>query len=155
MKNKFKMEEKKITKLEFLLSLEDHIICQRFFNVKGFKHGNSKSLELYDLIEEIQLDVQHSLKMKAIDYLSDNYNRYTNTVNLSEQDRNPQGKENFNIYLKINNDVIMHRIFPAWIYPAKVRYTVDIRPFVPSFLRELSDVLSAQKVTKKYLETTL
>ena len=149
------MEDKKITKLEFLLSLEDHIVCQRFFNVKGYKHGNTRSLDLYDLIEDIQLDVQRSLKMKATDYLLDNYNHFTQTVNLSEQDRNPQSKENFNIYLRINNDVIIHRVFPAWIYPAKIRYTVDIRPLVPSFLRELSDVLSAQKVEKKYLETTL
>jgi hypothetical protein len=149
------MDEKKITKLEFLLSLEDHIICQRFFNVRGYKPTNIRSLDLYELIEDIQLEVQHSLKLKAIDYLLDNYNRYTHTVNLSEQDRNPQIKENFNIYLKINNEIITHRIFPAWIYPAKIRYTVDIRPFVPSFLRELSDVLSAKKVTRKYLETTL
>jgi len=149
------MDEKKITKLEFLLSLEDHIICQRFFNVRGYNPTNIRSLDLYELIEDIQLEVQHSLKLKAIDYLLDNYNRYTHTVNLSEQDRNPQIKENFNIYLKINNEIITHRIFPAWIYPAKIRYTVDIRPFVPSFLRELSDVLSAKKVTRKYLETTL
>ena len=87
------MEERKITKLEFLLSLEDHIVCQRFFNVKGFKPSNLRSLDLYELIEEIQLDVQQSLKMKATDYLMDNYNRYTHTVNLSEQDRNPQVKE--------------------------------------------------------------
>ncbi len=149
------MEERKITKLEFLLSLEDHIVCQRFFNVKGFKPSNLRSLDLYELIEEIQSDVQQSLKMKAMDYLMDNYNGYTHTVNLSEQDRNPQVKENFNIYLKMNNEVVMHRIFPAWIYPAKVRYTVDIRPFIPLFLRNLGDVLSAQKVRRKYLETTL
>tara|TARA_R110002051_G_scaffold320215_1_gene405259 strand:+ start:3418 stop:3867 length:450 start_codon:yes stop_codon:yes gene_type:complete len=149
------MDEKKITKLEFLLSLEDHIICQRFFNVRGYNPNNIRSLDLYEIIEDIQIDVQHSLKLKAIDYLLDNYNRYTHTVNLSDQDRNPQIKENFNIYLKINNELITHRIFPAWIYPAKIRYTVDIRPFVPSFLRELSDVLSAKKVRRKYLETTL
>ena len=35
LQNKLKMEDKKITKFEFLLTLEDHIICQRFFNVKG------------------------------------------------------------------------------------------------------------------------
>ena len=124
------MEERKITKLEFLLSLEDHIVCQRFFNVKGFKPSNLRSLDLYELIEEIQSDVQQSfIKMKAMDYLMDNYNRYTHTVNLSEQDRNPQVKENFNIYLKMNNEVVMHRIFPCLDIPSErldILLTLDL-----------------------------
>ena len=36
------MEDKKITKFEFLLTLEDHIICQRFFNVRGYKPTKHK-----------------------------------------------------------------------------------------------------------------
>ena len=60
-----------------------------------------------------------------------------------------------NPYIKLNNEVVSHRIFPAWIYPGKVRYTVDIRPFLGRILRELTDVLSAEKVERKYLETTL
>ena len=83
------------------------------------------------------------------------YNSYTHTVNLSEQDRENANKEYFNIYIKFNNEVVTHRIFPAWIYPGKIRYTVDIRPFIGVFLRDLSDVLSAEKVERKYLETTL
>ena len=81
------MEDKKITKFEFLLTLEDHIICQRFFNVKGYKPRNTKSLDLYESVKYIQEEINDSLKMKATDYLSSLYNSYTHTVNLSEQDR--------------------------------------------------------------------
>lgn len=83
------------------------------------------------------------------------YNTYTHTVNLSQQDLENDNKENFNIYIKLNNEVVTHRIFPAWIYPGKVRYTVDVRPKISGFLKDLTDVLSAQKVQRKYLETTL
>jgi len=149
------MEDKKITKFEFLLTLEDHIICQRFFNVKGYKPRNTKSLDLYESVKYIQEEINDSLKMKATDYLSSLYNSYTHTVNLSEQDREEPPHEYFNIYIKLNNEIVTHRIFPAWIYPGKIRYTVDIRPFIGKFLRELSDVLSAEKVERKYLETVL
>lgn len=149
------MEDKKITKFEFLLTLEDHIICQRFFNVKGHKPRNIKSVDLYETVKYIKNEIDDSLKMKAMDYLMSLYNTYTHTVNLSEQDREEAPKEYFNIYIKLNNEIVTHRIFPAWIYPGKVRYTVDVRPFIGKFLRRLSDVLSAEKVERKYLETTL
>ena len=149
------MEDKKITKFEFLLTLEDHIICQRFFNVRGYRPRNLKSLDLYETVEYMKNDINESLKMKSTDYLLSIYNSYTHTVNLSEQDRENENREEFNIYIKLNNEIVTHRIFPAWIYPGKIRYTVDIRPFISSFLRELSDVLSAEKVERKYLETTL
>jgi CRISPR/Cas system-associated protein Cas10 (large subunit of type III CRISPR-Cas system) len=149
------MEDRKITKFEFLLTLEDHIVCQRFFNVKGYKPVNIRSLNLYDTVNDIKSDIMKSLKMKSTDYLLSLYNPYIYTVNLSEQDLDEAPKEYFNIYIKLNNEVVSHRIFPAWIYPGKVRYTVDIRPFLGRILRELTDVLSAEKVERKYLETTL
>lgn len=149
------MEDKKITKFEFLLTLEDHIICQRYFNVKSFKSRNIKSLDLYDVVNSIKSEINDSLKKKSLDYLMSLYNTYTHTVNLSQQDLENDNKENFNIYIKLNNEVVTHRIFPAWIYPGKVRYTVDVRPKISGFLKDLTDVLSAQKVQRKYLETTL
>ena len=110
---------------------------------------------MYESVKYIQEEINDSLKIKATDYLSSLYNSYTHTVNLSEQDREEPPHEYFNIYIKLNNEIVTHRIFPAWIYPGKIRYTVDIRPFIGKFLRELSDVLSAEKVERKYLETVL
>jgi len=145
----------KSNKFEFLLSLEDNIICQRFFSVKQYRAQNRKSLELNDTMREIINTIKVDLKDKSIDYLLESYDMNTHTVNLSEQDREEPPHEYFNIYIKLNNEIVTHRIFPAWIYPGKIRYTVDIRPFIGKFLRELSDVLSAEKVERKYLETVL
>jgi len=149
------MEDKKIVKFEFLMALEDNIICQRYFNVKGYKPQNRRSLDLYETLKWIEEEIAYDLKMKSLDYLMDQYNRYTNYVNLSDQDKNIEKDAMFHVYLKCNGETISHKIFPAWIYPSRIRYTVDIRPFVSAFLRELSDVLSAEKVQRKYLETTL
>jgi hypothetical protein len=149
------MEDKKITKLEFLMSLDGNIICQRFFNVKGYKPNNKKSLDLIEALEFLEYDVTYELKMKSIEYLLNSYSHYTNYVSLSEQDKKPNIDEHFNIYLKINNVTFLHKIFPAWTYPAKIRYTVDIRPHIPELLKNLCDILSSEKVTTKYLETQL
>ena len=40
------MREQDITKMEFLLTLNDRIIVQRFYNVKGFNPRAKNSLEL-------------------------------------------------------------------------------------------------------------
>jgi hypothetical protein len=87
------MKDKKITKFEFLLTLEDHIICQRFFNVRGFRPSNIKSLDLYDVVNNIKSEINDSLKEKASDYLMSLYNTYSNSINLPEQDRNNESDD--------------------------------------------------------------
>ena len=48
------MKEQDAIKLEFLLTLNDIIIVQRFFNVKGFNPRTKNSWELHELISGIK-----------------------------------------------------------------------------------------------------
>ena len=41
-----------ITKFEFLLSLEGHIVCQRFFNVRDHVDQARRSMELHYYIKK-------------------------------------------------------------------------------------------------------
>ena len=66
-----------------------------------------------------------------------------------------QQEEHFTITIKKGNKVIYSRITRADLYPPKVRYTVDIRPQISSILRELTDILSAKKVTTHYQDYSL
>jgi len=145
----------KSNKFEFLLSLEDNIICQRFFSVKQYRAQNRKSLELNDTMREIINTIKADLKDKSIDYLIESYDMNTHTVNLSPQDQNNTCEENFHVILKVGNDTISNFIFPSNIYPAKIRYTVDIRPRLTKFLSMITDELSRKKITTTYLETQL
>ena len=47
------MKEKQVdaTKLEFLVKLNDNIVVQRFFNVKGYNPKAKNSIEFYDFIK--------------------------------------------------------------------------------------------------------
>jgi hypothetical protein len=53
----------------------------------------------------------------------------------------------FNIYFKIDNRQFVIDVLMQKNYPPKVRYTVDVRPFLKNMLRELTDIFSEQKLS--------
>lgn len=148
------MKEQETTKLELLLTLNDNIIVQRFFNVRGYNPKSKDSIELYELIRDFSEDLQYHLKMKTVSYMIDNQD----TIILDDsvlETSNTEGPENFNIYLKNGDMTICHRIFDGKIFPPKVRYTVDVRPFLKDILRDLTDIFSEKKLNFRYLEFDL
>ena len=58
-----------ITKFEFLLSLEGHIVCQRFFNVRDHVDQARRSLDLHYYIKNICEDFMEDLKIKSSNYV--------------------------------------------------------------------------------------
>ena len=63
-----------ITKFEFLLSLEGHIVCQRFFNVRDHVDQSRRSMDLHYYIKNICEDFMEDLKIKSSNYLCENQN---------------------------------------------------------------------------------
>ena len=144
------MREQEITKMEFLLTVNEKIIVQRFFNVKGYRHENRNSMEVLHLVDEIRDNIRHDLKMKTVVYLLENRDLIEanpEVMNTSMTD----GPESFNIYVKVNDKTICHRRFDAKLFPPKVRYTVDIRPHIKNILSGLTDIFSAKNLTFEYL----
>ena len=144
------MKEQDAIKLEFLLTLNDIIIVQRFFNVKGYNYRVRNSWELYELMSGIQNQLQYSLKMKTTTYMLDNMDYIIQDPTIMNTSMT-EGPENFNMYIKIDNETICHRQFDAKLYPPKVRYTVDVRPYLKNILRDLTDIFSERKLTFDYL----
>lgn len=144
------MREQDSTKMEFLLTLNDNIVVQRFFNVRGYNPDAKNSLELYDYIRQLKNRLQHHLKMKTVIYMTDNQNAIVNDPSIMDTSYT-DGSEMFNIYIKIGEQTICHRIFDGKIFPPKVRYTVDVRPFLKDVLRDLTDIFSEEKLSFEYL----
>ena len=65
------------------------------------------------------------------------------------------GPEVFNIFVKVGDQIITQRIFDGKLYPPKVRYTVDVRPYLKEVLRELTDIFSRKNLTYQYLNFDL
>ena len=62
------MKEQDSTKMEFLLTLNDNIVVQRFFNVKGYNPDAKSSIEFYEFTKSLAEELQYYLKMKTVVY---------------------------------------------------------------------------------------
>jgi hypothetical protein len=145
------MKEQDITKMEFLLTLNDNIIVQRFFNVKGYNPKAKNSIDLYDFMRDVKDSLHYALKMKTVVYMIDNRDAIEHdpsVMNTSYTD----GTEYFNLYVKVGEQTICHRIFDGKMYPPKVRYTVDVRPYLKEILRGLTDIFSDYRLSYEYLD---
>lgn len=138
-----------ISKFEFLLTLEGKYICQRFFNVKDHNPTTRTSMELHDYVKYISSQISEDLKIKSSDYLCENQNYISNSENV--EDSVDKKNEYFLVEIKLGDDVFIQRIFPAYYYHPKVRYTVDIRPRLKKILSDLTEILSYGEVETTYL----
>jgi hypothetical protein len=144
------MKEQDITKLEFLLTLNDNIVVQRFFNVKGFNPRAKNSVDLYEFMKDVADTLKYDMKMKTVVYMLDNKESIMHDSSVM-QTSFTDGPENFNMYIKLGEQTICHRIFDGKMFPPKIRYTVDVRPYLKDLLKGLTDIFSAQKLYFKYL----
>jgi len=144
------MKEQDLTKMEFLIKLNNNVVIQRYFNVKDYNPQARRSMELYEYVKEIAESLQRKLKIKTVTYMLDNYYEIEETPQIMETS-NTDGPETFNIYVKINDETICHRVFDAKVYPPKVRYTMDVRPEAKNILRNLTDIFSQKNFNNEYL----
>ena len=148
------MKEQDSTKMEFLLTLNDNIVVQRFFNVRGFNQKAKNSVELYETVSQIKDQLQYHLKMKTVIYMMDNRDAITHDPSIMNTSYT-EGPEVFNLFIKVGDTTICHRVFDGKFFPPKVRYTVDVRPFLKDILRDLTDIFSSQSLSFKYLDLDL
>ena len=144
------MKEQDITKLEFLLTLNDNIVVQRFFNVKGFNPRAKNSVDLYEFMKDVADTLKYDLKMKTTVYMLENKDSIIHDPAVMETSFT-DGPEVFNMFIKLGEQTICHRIFDGKMFPPKIRYTVDVRPYLKDLLKGLTDIFSAQKLYFKYL----
>jgi hypothetical protein len=148
------MKEQDSTKMEFLLTLNDNIVVQRFFNVRGYNPKAKNSVELYEYIKGLKEELDYYLKMKTVIYMMDNKESIIYDPKIMETSFT-EGPEIFNLFVKVGEQTICQRIFDGKKFPPKVRYTVDVRPFLKDVLRELTDIFSNPELSYQYLEFDL
>ena len=107
----------------------------------------------YHYVKNICEEITEDLKIKSSNYLCENQNFILNSESV--EDSNEEKKEHFLLEIKLNDDVFIQRIFPAYYYHPKVRYTVDIRPKLKMILSDLTDILSSEDLETTYLHYEL
>jgi hypothetical protein len=147
------MQEQDLTNIEFVLKLGDNIIIQRFFNVNSYNPNTKRSIELYETISDICSDIEHDLKIKNLEFMSDNSELFYENNIIDEDNK----ETDYKLQIKLEEEVLIERIFPANCYHPRVRNFVDIRPKVKKMLYNLTKVLStsSNNLEKKYLNYKL
>ena len=140
------MREQESTKMEFLLTLNDNIVVQRFFNVRGYNPNAKSSSELYSYVKSLQDEMEYYLKMKTVIYMLDYQDSIVNDPAVMDTSFT-DGSEDFNIFIKLGEQTICHRVFNGKLFPPKVRYTVDVRPIIKDVLKSLTDIFSDKKLS--------
>ena len=148
------MKEQDITKMEFLLTLNENIVVQRYFNVKGYNPEAKNSIEFYEFIKDLKDELEYYLKMKTVVYMMDNKEAIIHDPKIMETSFT-EGPEVFNMFVKVGDQTICHRIFDGKKFPPKVRYTVDVRPYLKDVLKSLTDIFSSEELNYQYCEFDL
>lgn len=152
--NEFNKNEE--LRYQFVLYINDNIICQRYFNIIGFDEESVDSLEIKDLMESIagMNNGTHGslgiipkyLQKKSLTYMWDNYNPYS-----IQQEENVKSifdrKDNFQFEIKVDEKTIAKTEFSGNFFPPKIRYAVDVREIIPAIMNEIRTSLSQKKYT--------
>lgn len=156
-----KIEEQRF---EFLLYINKHIICQRYFSIKDYNEKVTNSLELKELMDKIvgmsnddfggMGMIPSHLKKKSREYLYKFFNPYA--PSKEEPYKNIFEKEDiFDFEIRVDKLAIAQSSFSGNYFPPQVRYQVDIKELIPNIISEIKDTLSQKKYTTKYADVQL
>ena len=148
------MKETDVIKMEFLITLNDNIVIQRYFNVRGYNPMAKSSLNMSYYLKDFVAQFEYDQKMRSVVYLLENQEQIMEDQNVLDTS-NTSGPEIFNFYIKVGEQTICHRILNAKIFPPKIRYTVDIRQQVKSVLKDLTDIFSDENFVTSYMNYNL
>jgi hypothetical protein len=148
------MKETDVIKMEFLITLNNNIVIQRYFNVRDYNPQARSSMELYEYLRDFVEEFEYDQKMRSVVYLLENKDEIFENPNIL-QTSNTECSETFNFLIKVGEQTICHRILDAKLFPPKIRYTVDIRQQVKSVLRDLTDIFSDENFVTSYMSYNL
>jgi hypothetical protein len=148
-----KFEEQRF---EFVLYINNNIICQRYFNIRDYNEEILKSFELKELVDRITgLSngdfgglgiIPKYLQKKSMEYLWGNYNPYM--VQTEESAKPTSDKiDNFQFEIKVDKKTVIKSEFSGNLFPPKVRYSVDVREIIPSIMNEIRNYFSQKTYT--------
>ena len=131
--------------------LNENIVVQRYFNVRGYNPKARKSIDVIEFINEFSDRLMKHLKDRTNMYMLDHYNQIALDSSILDTS-NTDGPEIFNIKIRLGEETICHKIIDAKLFPPKIRYTVDIRPQLKSTLRGLTEIFSSEDLSYEYME---
>lgn len=141
------------TPYEFVFRINNNIIAQRFFNVSPYNPNSVSSYELKEMVDECVRMIQAELKMRTVVFM-DEYKYYFEEDPKYDWNDSP---DKYHFQVKINKKVVIENSWEATLYPAKIRYDVNIKKYISRIIYLISSILSApdNELTMSYLDQSL
>ena len=144
-------------RFEFLLKINNNIICQRYFSIDGYNNRVLSSVELKELVDTLcgmnngQFGtcgiIPSFLKDKSVDYLWDRYDPYSEVrreEDASERDIF-KNEDIFTFEIKVDKNIVAKSVFSGNWFPTMVRYQVNIKPIIPNIIEEITEFFTRKQ----------
>lgn len=142
-------ENKKKERFEFLLKINGNIICQRYFDIKGYNKEVLNSMELKELVDENVEMIDEELSKRSRRYLWRFYDPFQEQTEEDVPETNIWEKEdNFEFEIRVDGKEVANRIFFGNHYPPRIRYQVDIKDLVPTIVSKIRKTFSSKNLTQ-------
>lgn len=162
--NTMKKQQIEPQRFEFLLLINNNIICQRFFDIKGYNEAARESYEIklmMDGLAGINIDnsglgamglIPRFLQSKSLEYLWGYYNPHKPQKEEDILVKNINEKEdNFQFEVRVDGETIASSTFSGSQFPPKVRYSVNIKELIPEIISDIRYYLGKKDGhTKQY-----
>lgn len=144
-------------KFEFVLKINNNIICQRYFSIDGYNGKVLRSSELKSLMDSLcgmnngNIGscgiVPKFLKDKSVDYLWDRYDPYSEVrreEDASERDIF-KNEDIFTFEIKVDKNIVAKSTFSGNWFPTMVRYQVNIKPIISNIIEEITEFFTRKE----------
>lgn len=138
---------------EFIFKINSNIIVQRFFSVNSYNPNTKGSLELKDAVDTCVGMIREILKKRTLIFMDD----YKYFFEEDPMFDNNDSDDKYYFQVKVNGRPVIEQSWDATIYPAKIRYDVNIRKSISKIINIVQVALSApdEEITTNYLGYSL
>lgn len=153
MKKDFKKNRRDDNKFEFKLTINDHIICQRYFPINNHDKGEVYDVKgMMDTLTGMNNNgvmgslglIPNFLKQRSVNYLWRNYKPYEVQKPEDIDKRNIFEKEDIiGFELRCDGRLVAKSAFSGNYFPTKVRYDINIKEIIPDIFSEVRDYMSS------------
>lgn len=138
-------------RFEFLFYINNNIICQRYFHIRGYNRNVINSVDIKYLMDDMVDLLKNDFKSKAKDYLWKYYNPYIPQKEEEVEYKNVfENEDTFQFEIKADKKTIGLSEFSGNFYPPKVRYSVDIRKLIPVIISRIQETLSLDEYEQEF-----
>lgn len=133
--------------------MNDRIIVKRNFDIIGYNERAINSNNFREAVDYVVNTIKSELRYKSINYMLDNINGFYDNPNMESND----SKDLLRFEIKCKDRLIALRVWDATIYPAKVRYTINIRENIFDIIYKIQRTLSTsnKNLSTQYLTYSL